>query len=238
MVSNFNTFLNPFFIFLFFYTTFYITFLRLVGSDIFIKWDLPLEICLHYGETIKIYTFLINICVKFINRSLEIKVDSRRTTLFLKSLIKAHFGLPIAQQVISFNGHIIHDNFESLTFHKLKQNSCVYVTLKEVSDELLSREFSLKYCGKPIEFKVLLDKQDDAFSIREKIFDQGINPEKYVIRLNNQMLDQVRLTRHGKKYSRINIENLENIDLYPKHLRSRMPDCLFKKPMFYECNLN
>jgi len=205
---------------------------------LFVNWNQSIDSCQHYGPSIQIFTFLIHIQVHFNNQSLRLEVDSRQSILSLKSIIKKHFNIPIVDQILTFNGAIVHDNIESLIFYRIVENSSVYVALKQPSENRAesSKQVMIKYCGKPTGITVLINKHDDVFTLREKIFDLDINPDKYQIRLNDKMLDDLRQTRHGKRYYSLNIENVDSVDLYPKHVTTASSD-LPKKPKTFECIL-
>jgi len=209
------------------------------GDDLFVKWNQSIDSCLHYGSSIQIYTFLIHIQVHFKNQSLRIEVDSRQSILSLKALIKKHFDILVVDQILTFNETIIYDNIESLIFYKINENSSVWVSLKlpkaDINDS--GKKVLIKYCGKPTGITLLIDKSDDLFSIREKISDSDINPDKYQIRLNDKMLDHLRQTRQGKQYYSLKIDDMDSIDLYPKHVTTNAPISLLRKPKTFECKL-
>lgn len=210
-----------------------------IGDDVFVNWNHTIENCLHYGTSIQIFTFLIHVNIHFNKQTLKIEVDSRQSILSIKSLIKKHFDIMIADQILTFRGLTIHDNIEPLIFYKLKENSSLYVTSKEQTQEQTGKEALIKYCGKSTGISMLLNKNDDVFTIREKIFDKGINPEQYQIRLNDKMLDHLRQTSNGKQYYNHQFDHVESIELYPKHVDTKVSTTsLHKKPKLFKCNIN
>lgn len=207
-----------------------------VGKDLFLKWDTPIDTALHYNDSIQIYTFLVKFFIEYHDEKIEIEMDSRRSILILKSVIKRHFQIPIHSQLLSIDGELIVDNIEPLLYHNIKENSLVNVSRKVAdADESKMKCISISYCGKPTEHSLYLDEVDTIYTIREKVFDEGINPEKYMIRLNDQMLDQVRQTLHGKTYADINWKSVHCIELYPKHVCAEPVEVL-KQPKLFEWN--
>lgn len=202
------------------------------------EWNLPIETCLHYGDSISIYTFLIRPIIEYKGRKVEIEIDSRRSVLILKSVIKSYFNIEMWWQILTIDETKvpIDENIEPLLYHNIRNGSCIHVAIRNLQREMHNENkcISINYCGKPTELAVCLNKDDDIFAIREKIFDSGINPEKYEIRISNKMLDQYRQTKHGKKYPEPDWKNVHSIDLYPKHVQGENSE-LPTRPKQFEC---
>lgn len=197
-----------------------------------IEWSLPVETCMFYGDFIQIYTFMITISVEFKGKAKRLEIDSRRSILILKSQIKQLFGVKICKQILVINEEIIIENIESMLYHNLSDNSHVIVKEADVDHTLPNKNIPIKFNGKPTDNSIVITTEDTIFTIREKIFDENINPEKYTIRVKDHMLEEFRQTRHGKKYPKIS-RDLEFIDLYPKHVQNDLVEVI-KKPQSHK----
>ena len=47
----------------------------LIGEDVFKKWNIPIDACLFYGNTISIYTFSISFFVEYKGKMKHISID-------------------------------------------------------------------------------------------------------------------------------------------------------------------
>ena len=212
-----------------------------IGRDIFLDWHIPIGTCLHYGRVIKIYSFLIKIFVEYENQTpILIEIDSRKSILKLKYEIRKRLGLKVSDQILTFEDKTIDDNMESLIYHKLRHNSHVRVRKRDVHREATGhkKKINIHFCGQPSDSIIDLTNQDDVFTMREKLCDVGIDPDKHVIRFKDQMHNRPKLTHQGKQYPRLVLDHLDNIDLYPMEPQEKDVHEVTRRPSISEWNID
>ena len=109
-----------------------------------VKWNLPIDTCMFYGDSIKIYTFMINVSIEFKGETRFLEINSRRSILILKSQIKKLFGIKISEQILLINEENVIDNIESMLFYKLTDSSHVIVEKVEKSQGLPAKKVPIK----------------------------------------------------------------------------------------------
>ena len=149
----------------------------LIGEDVFKKWNIPIDACLSYGETISIYTFSVRFFVEYMGKIKQISIDKRNTMIQVMSHIARAFQLKGRFEL--YSADMIISNVESIEKGQ---------TLKLV--EVNSMKIFVKtLTGKAIQIHVKPDDSIENLKVLIYIYiEENIPPEQQRLIFNGEQL--------------------------------------------------
>ena len=133
-----------------------------IGTDVLIDWDLNMDECLFYGDEISIFTYIIEVNVKFEDKCFKIQLDSRTPVESFNSQIKAKFD--IEYPMIRPNDKLIlpSDYFKNFDELNLKGGEDIYIECIKINVKFEEKNVQINLESVTSFHK----KMEDEFSIK------------------------------------------------------------------------
>lgn len=110
-----------------------------IGDSLFMEWNLPIDLCLFYGETITLYNHTVNLNVYFGDKHKIIQVELSNTVEYFEFKIKTQFDIIMSTFKLKFHNTFLNGRLKTLDSYDIINNSSVYIT-----DYMYSKEQNLQ----------------------------------------------------------------------------------------------
>ena len=101
--------------------------LVIIGENSFKKWDIPIEVCLFYGDTISIFKYIVFLNVKYEQLTFQIEVNLTHGIKNLKKKIEYHLKVYFEYAALKFENKLLEDESKSLIYYGLTEESTIFV---------------------------------------------------------------------------------------------------------------
>ena len=126
--------------------------LIVIGESLFKKWDIPIEACLFYGDTISIFKYIVFINFKYEQLNLQLEVNLTHGIKKLKENIEEHLNIHFEYITLKFENKFLDDESKSLTNYGLTEESTIIACDYKIRPE----EIYIRSNGKKIKIHVKL----------------------------------------------------------------------------------
>ena len=188
--------------------------LIVIGESLFKKWDIPIEACLFYGDTISIFKYIVFINFKYEQLNLQLEVNLTHGIKKLKENIEEHLNIHFEYITLKFENKFLDDESKSLTNYGLTEESTIIACDYKIRPE----EIYIRSNGKKIKIHVKL-KYNTIKEIKTIIQDEvGISSDQQLLKIIGMYLndDSKTLNYGAKEGSLIKVIDKNVINDYTK----------------------
>jgi len=101
--------------------------LVIIGENSFKKWDIPIEACLFYGDTISIFKYIVFVNVKYKQLNIRLTVNLTHGIRKLKMKIEDQLKVYFEFATLKFENKLLEDESKSLINYGLTEESTIIV---------------------------------------------------------------------------------------------------------------
>jgi len=127
--------------------------LVIIGENSFKKWDIPIEACLFYGDTISIFKYIVYIYVEYEQLKIRLEVNLTHGIKKLKEIFEKYLKVHFEYVGFKFENKFLEDESKSLNYYGLFEESTILVCDYKIR---LEEIYIHLYSGKKIKINVEL----------------------------------------------------------------------------------